>query len=46
MKIDSNLLLFYLSFSKKFELYIIYNQFQFLKTGKILKFLTEENQYK
>lgn len=46
MKIDSTviyLFLFY-AFSKKIQLYIIFNQFQFFEMGKILKLLTKDNQ--
>lgn len=32
-------------FFKKTELYNIFNQFPFLEMGKILKFLTEDNQF-
>lgn len=32
-------------FLKKTELYNIFNQFPFLEMGKILKFLTEDNQF-
>lgn len=46
MKIASNLLFFVLClFLKKTELYNIFNQFPFLEMGKILKFLTEDNQF-
>ena len=37
--------LFYAFFLKKIELYNIFNRFPLLEMGKILKFLTEDNQY-
>lgn len=46
MKIASNLLFFVLClFLKKIELYNIFNRFPLLEMGKILKFLTEDNQF-
>lgn len=46
MKIASNLLFFVLClFLKNIELYNIFNRFPLLEMGKILKFLTEDNQF-